>query len=378
MCDQEVDRIVHRLYTSHTKSSEKNLRSSREENTEQLYESRGSILPEKALEKVFRRLSLTSPSSLENSNSSFIDNPMSQSKHRRSISRGDSVTVFVPNESDSSNNNNNNNNNNNYSPHKQRVPTAVTALKAHNNLNRPTTTPRRKSGTSEVVAMTADESYSQYSSCSESKDIEPESENVYEVDELPQTVDTILPPPSPQPVVQSSGLDSNSDVVLTSSAKEQLLSEKKTSAANKPRRSSINPNPSAAEPNSKPSKDFLSKIQKFSSPAMSLGSISIEEKIMTAAAMVGMTKIPVTTPGPTLASSSASSRPKTTKSIAQTVASSHNQHQRALQLATSSQEIDDLWGSKASKVLRGQKKKTDQAPEEEAATENNYENIIMT
>ena len=98
---------------------------------------------------------------------------------------------------------------------------------------------------------------------------------------------------------------------------------------------------------------------------------------MTAAAMVGMTKIPVTTPGPTLASSSASSRSKT-KSIAQTVASSHNQHQRALQLATSSQEIDDLWGSKASKVLRGQKKKTDQAPEEEAATENNYENIIMT
>ena len=372
MCDQEVDRIVQRLYTSHTKSSEKNLRTSREENTEQLYESRGSILPEKALEKVFRRLSLTSPSSLENSNSSFIDNPMSQSKHRRSISRGDSVMVFVPNGSDS----NNNNNNNNYSPHKQRVPTAVTALKAHSNLNRPTTTPRRKSGTSEVVAMTADESYSQYSSCSESKDIEPESENVYEVDELPQTVDTILPPPSPQPV-QSSGLDSNSDVVLTSSAKDQLLSEKKTSAANKPRRASINPNPSAAEPNSKPSKDFLPKVQKFSSPAMSLGSISIEEKIMTAAAMVGMTKIPVTTPGPTLASSSASSRSKT-KSIAQTVASSHNQHQRALQLATSSQEIDDLWGSKASKVLRGQKKKTDQAPEEEAATENNYENIIMT
>eukprot|EP01036_Dinobryon_divergens_P027479 gene27479-36257_t len=396
--EQEVDRIVQRLYSSHTKSSEKSLRISREENSEQLYEKKSNALPEKVLEKVFRRLSLTSSpcSSAENNTSSFIDNPMSQSKHRRSISQGDSVLVYVPDGSGSRSNSN--------SPTKIRVPAAVAALNARTHFTRRTSTTPRGTSKSSNVAMTADESYAQYSCSSESKDIETELDQVNVSPEIPQQLtDSFQPQPEQfhvevinAGVVQSNPAPSRTIApapvpVPVPPAPEKVLTEKKSSNPSKLRRTSISRNPPiVAEPSStpgetaqnvKPSKEFLSKIQKFSpNPAVSLSSTSIEEKITAAAAAVGMTKIAGTTPsatGPSLASLSSSSVNRTkSKSTAQTVASSHNQHQRAHQLATSSQDIDDKWESNASKILRGQKKKTEQP--EETASENNYGNIIMT
>lgn len=366
------------------------MRISREENSEQIYEKKSNALPEKVLEKVFRRLSLTSPSSsVENNSSSFIDNPMSQSKHRRSISHGDSVLVYVPDGSGSNSNN---------SPTKLRVPAAVAALNARTHFSRRTsTTPQ---GTSKIsnVSMTADESYAQYSCSSESKDIETELDQVNVVKASPETPQQLAESCQPQPeqfnveVINAALVQSNPAPVRTTApvpapVPEKVLTEKKTSTPSKLRRSSISRNPPVvAEPstpgetaqNVKPSKEFLSKIQKFSpNQAVSLSSTSIEEKIMVA---VGMTKIAGTTPsatGPSLASLSSSSVNRTkAKSTAQTIASSHNQHQRAHQLATSSQDIDDKWESNSSKVLRGQKKKTEQP--DDAATENNYGNIIMT
>ena len=389
---QEVDRIVQRLYSSHTKSSEKSLRISREENSEQIYEKKSNALPEKVLEKVFRRLSLTSPSSSsENNSSSFIDNPMSQSKHRRSISQGDSVLVYVPNGTGSDSN----------SPTKLRVPAAVEALNARSHFSRRTSTTPQRTSKNPEVAMTADESYSQYSCSSESKDFESELDQVDVVEAPTQTTESQQATNSYQPQPEECNEEDVRTAVVQSSssahvpAPERVLTDKKINDPNKLRRSSLTRNPPVvAEPstpadkaqNAKPTKEFMSKIQKFSpSPAVSLSSVSIEEKIMAAAVAVGMTKIAGTAPsaaGPSLASLSSSSVAARTKakSSAQTIASSHNQHQRAIQLTTSSQDIDDKWESNASKVLRGQKKKTEQAvPEDDdGASENNYGNIIMT
>ena len=107
----------------------------------------------------------------------------------------------------------------------------------------------------------------------------------------------------------------------------------------------------------RPSEEFLSKIKKFSSPvpATQGGADSIAEKINAIAATVGKAAPPALATTP----SSAAPKAKTVHiPLTQTVASANNIHQRALAL-NNSNSVDSTWESNSSKVLRGQKKKTE-------------------
>ena len=154
--------------------------------------------------------------------------------------------------------------------------------------------------------------------------------------------------------------------------------DQRASDMNKLRRSSSNSNMRSGTAgdraqNEKPSQEFLSKVQQFSPTPFGLSSVSIEEKIIAAAAAIDLTSMEgssSTSAAPLVVSAPSRTKAKSTAAAAphipttQTVASSHNQHQRALQLATKGQGIDDKWESKASKVLRGQKKAEKPVPEE--------------
>eukprot|EP01035_Chromulina_nebulosa_P013921 gene13921-18440_t len=146
--------------------------------------------------------------------------------------------------------------------------------------------------------------------------------------------------------------------------------DKRASDMNKLRRSTYE----------KPSQEFLSKVRQFSPTPVGLSSTSIEEKIIAAEAAMDMTSLArsssTSTAPLSLASAPTRSKAKSTTAAVphipstQTVASSHNQHQRALQLAAKGQEIDDMRDSRASKVLRGgQRKAEKQISDDEAVSD---------
>lgn len=247
--------------------------------------------------QVFRRLSLTAPS--ENCSNSFIDNPMLTSQASLD---GNAVTVFAP-------------------------------------------STRSKGNRRSPVETTTAESSSHDSCCSESKaSVDFDSEN----SDGKQGDEAIATDPAEGASVRV----------------RAAQADKRASDMNKLRRSTSDSHikPVATGDRAqceKPSQEFLSKVQQFSPTPVGLSSTSIEEKIIAAAAAIDKTSI--------AGSSSSTSAPtrskaKSTAAVAphipstQTVASSHNQHQRALQLAAKGQEIDGMRDSRASKVLRGQKK----------------------
>ena len=308
---QEVERIVQRLYSCHTKSSEQMFGLNKEENSEQIYERKVKGLPERALGQVFSRLSLSAPS--DNNSGNFIDNPMLNSTSQTPAEK-DSATKFVP-------------------------------------IN------RSKDNRGSPLETTTAESSSQNSRSSESN-----------------------APSSPSLLDSEQELEVDACDGREAEGAYQAGAGKRGDGANKLRKSSSKPNISAAaKPSSagnrarheKPSQEFLSKIQQFSPTPVAGLSQSIEEKIQAAAAAIGSAV--VTAPSIT----TASSRSKATASAAvhiptlQTVASSHNMHQRALQMAANNQEVDNKWESNASKVMRGQQRKTEQpASTNEAYPEN--------
>mmetsp|Transcript_13297 Transcript_13297/g.18236 ORF Transcript_13297/g.18236 Transcript_13297/m.18236 type:complete len:1116 (+) Transcript_13297:112-3459(+) len=481
--EQEVDRIVQRLYSSHTKSSEKLLGLNTAENSEQIYERKVNALPERALEKVFRRLSLTSPNSQDanctnGNNNNFIDNPMTSSGLKRSSSQRDMSLSPTPTSSSSSltssQNNSNNTSNNANSPVRQRLHPAVILqeprlLSPRSKSQYDTLSPTSESKASSSTPSSSSNQFHgnhlslQTSSLHmESRDtdimagltpkikcgllpqqlaaIAAESRDDDESAPVATSFAALAAPanhtmtPITQTVTQqaarpirSSPLPGESLANRSSSAarkrqetpdghRESKRSSSESNATNgKPSGQSRTPNPLTSPPaaadgsqlRAKPSEEFLSKIKRFSSPSNNASTnissitnvtnnatpfsnsavpsshpeeaVGIVEKI-NAATKVNKTLQASTTPIATAATpnstTTGSIRSKTPHiPLTQTVASVHNQHQRAITLASSAQTSDNTWDSNPGKVLRGKKKVVEPAAADDLV-ENSAANIV--